>query len=118
MVKRKNKNMDWDDWDDAPDATEIPTGDDKQFQVYLRDFVIEEKVTAFQNTYTPAPDGMDDRSEYVEVFDDARLRQYFKAYVCGLGDPLKLYIEDLKLAGFRMRVSITGKPCLFVIRKA
>ena len=115
--KRKNKNQDWDDWEDAPSADEIPTGNGDAFQVHLSDYVIPEKVAAFVSTYDPAPPGMDDTSEYVETFDDARLRSYFKAYVCGLGDPLKLYIEDLKLAGFRMQVSVTGKPCIFAIRK-
>ena len=117
MGKKKRKQMDWDDWEDAPSPDEIPQGNGDAFQVHLSDYKIDEKVAAFQAAYAPAPEGMDDTSEYVEVYDDARLRQYFKAYVCGLGDPLKLYIEDLKLAGFRMRVSVTGKPCLFVIRK-
>lgn len=117
MSKKRKKQQDWEDWEDAPTADEIPMGNGDQFQVHLSDYVIEEKVAAFINTYTPAPDGMDDTSEYVETFDDAKLRQYFKAYVCGLGDPLKLYIEDLKMAGFRMQVSVTGKPCIFAIRK-
>ena len=116
--RRKNKNQDWDDWEDAPSPDEIPMGNEDAFQVHLSDYVIQEKVAAFVNSYAPAPDEMDDTSEYVEVFDDARLRSYFKAYVCGLGDPLKLYIEDLKMAGFRMRISVTGKPCLMVIMKA
>ena len=117
MAKKKKKQYDYDDWDDAPSADEIPTGNGDAFQVHLSDYVIPEKVAAFQSAFAPAPEGMDDTSEYVEVFDDARLRTYFKAYVCGLGDPLKLYIEDLKLAGFRMQVSVTGKPCIFAIRK-
>ena len=38
--------------------------------------------------------------------------------VCGLGDPLKLYIEDLVMAGFRMDISVaTGEPCVFARRK-
>lgn len=117
-IRRKNKRLDdVDDWDDEPTSApgEVTAGD--AFQVHLSDYVIEEKVAAFVNTYAPAPDGMDDTSEYVEVFDDARLRSYFKAYPCGLGDPLKLYVEDLKLAHFRMKVSVTGKPCIFAIRK-
>ena len=116
--RRKNKNRDWDDWEDEPDDVAVAEGNGDQFQVHLEDYVIKEKVSAFVNSYAPAPEGMDDTSEYVEVFDDARLRQYFKAYPCGLGDPLKLYVEDLIMAGFRMRVSVTGKPCIFAIRKA
>lgn len=117
MDKKRKKQYDYDDWEDAPSADEIPMGNGDAFQVHLTDYVIPEKVSAFQSAFAPAPEGMDDTSEYVEVFDDARLRTYFKAYVCGLGDPLKLYIEDLKLAGFRMQVSVTGKPCIFAIRK-
>ena len=116
MAKRKKKG-DQEDWDDAPTAQDLQDANGDAFQVHLSDYVIPEKVTAFINTYTPAPDGMDDTSEYVEVFDDACLRTYFKAYPCGLGDPLKLYIQDLKASGFRMRVSVTGKPCIFTIRK-
>lgn len=114
--KKKNKNQDWDDWDDAPDVSDLQP-EVEVAKVSLSDFKIDEKVTAFVNTYVPAPQGMDDTSEYVETFDDARLRSYFKAYVCGLGDPLKLYVDDLKMKGFRMQVSVTGKPCIFAIRK-
>lgn len=117
MTSRRKK-LDLDDWDDEPTAQDLQSAEPGDaFQVHLSDYVIEEKVAAFVNTYAPAPDGMDDTSEYVEVFDDARLRSYFKAYPCGLGDPLKLYVEDLKLAHFRMKVSVTGKPCIFAIRK-
>ena len=42
----------------------------------------------------------------------------FKATVCGLGDPLKIYIEELKLGGFHMAMSMaTGEPCIFARRK-
>ena len=113
--RRKNKRLDdVDDWDDEPTSApgEVTAGD--AFQVHLSDYVIEEKVAAFVNTYAPAPEGMDDTSEYVEVFDDARLRELFKAYVCSLGDPLSLYVDDLKMAGFQMVCSIvTGEPCIF-----
>lgn len=117
MAKKRKKQQEWEDWDDAPTAQDLQDASGDAFQVHLSDYVIPEKVTAFVNTYTPAPDNMDDTSEYVEVFDDAKLRSYFKAYPCGLGDPLKLYVEDLMLAGFRMRVSVTGDPCIFAIIK-
>jgi hypothetical protein len=117
MSKKRKKQQDWDDWDDAPDVSDLQP-EVEVAKVSLSDFKIDEKVTAFVNTYVPAPQGMDDTSEYVETFDHARLRSYFKAYVCGLGDPLKLYIDDLKMKGFRMQVSVTGKPCIFAIRKA
>ena len=112
--RRKNKNQDWDDWEDAPDDTMVAEGNGDQFQVHLEDYVIKEKVSAFVRHYVPCHEGDDG----YEQFDDARLREMFKAYVCGLGDPLKLYIEDLQMAGFKMECSIaTGEPCVFARRK-
>ncbi len=114
MTKRKNSSFD--DWDDSPSPDLSP--DVEVAKVSLRDFLIPEKVAAFVSAYSPAPPELDDSSSLVESFDDSRLREFFKAYVCGLGDPLSLYLEDLKMAGFRMRVSLaTGEPCLFVVRK-
>jgi len=53
-----------------------------------------------------------------EQFDDIRLREIFKATVCGLGDTLKLYMEDLRMAGFQMEISVaTGEPCIFARRR-
>ena len=82
--------------------------------VTLRDFMVPEKVNAFVHSYEPC----DEFTPGAERFDDARLREYFKAYVCPLGDPLSLYIEDLKLADFRMVTSVaTNIPCIFARRK-
>lgn len=114
MPKRKNNHPD--DWDDDDSAGFTP--DVEVAKVSLGDFIVTEKVAAFVAAYKPAPEGWDDTYESVETFDDARLREFFKAYVCGLGDPLALYIEDLMLAGFRMKVSMaTGEPCIFAVRK-
>ena len=111
--KRKQKNQDWDDWEDEPDVQELQP-DVEVAKVSLRDFIVPEKVSAFVNGYAPCNEGDDG----YEQFDDARLREVFKAYVCGLGDPLKLYIEDLQMAGFRMQCSMaTGEPCVFARRK-
>ena len=64
--------------------------------------------------YAPCREGDDG----YEQFDDARLREVFKAYVCSLGDPLALYVEDLQMAGFQMACSMaTGEPCIFARRK-
>ena len=112
--KRKNKNQDWDDWEDAPDDTMVAEGNGDQFQVHLSDYVIPEKVSAFVRCYAPCSEW----DEGAESFDEAQLRDFFKATVCGLGDPLKLYIEDLVMAGFRMDISVaTGEPCVFARRK-
>ena len=115
MGKRKKKQMDYDDWEDAPDDAMVAEGNGDQFQVHLSDYVIEEKVAAFVKAYKPC----NEFDPGCEAFDEARLRDFFKATVCGLGDPLKLYLEDLKMAGFRMEVSeMTGDPCIFVVRGA
>lgn len=112
--KRKNKNQDWDDWEDAPDDTMVAEGNGDQFQVHLEDYVIKEKVQAFCRAYEPCQE----LDEGYEQFNDAHLRQLFKATVCGLGDPLKIYIEELKLGGFHMAMSMaTGEPCIFARRK-
>ena len=80
----------------------------------LSDFIIEEKVDAFCNGYEPCDEFDDD----AVAFTDQHLREVFKAYVCPLGDPLKLYMEELKLAGFRMVVSVaTAQLTLFARRK-
>lgn len=80
----------------------------------LSDFIIEEKVDAFCNGYEPCDEFDDD----AVAFTDQLLREVFKAYVCPLGDPLKLYMEELKLAGFRMVVSVaTAELTLFARRK-
>jgi len=115
VKKRKQKNQDWDDWEDAPDDTMVAEGNGDQFQVHLSDYVIEEKVAAFVSAYKPC----NEFDPSYEAFDEARLRDFFKATVCGLGDPLKLYIEDLKMANFRMVVSqATGELTIFVLPKA
>ncbi len=130
--RRKQKNQDWesfDNFDDFLDAVEKRArkktegdegGDDGSLEpdvekISLRDFVVEQKISAFINGYVPCKEG----DTGYEQFDDARLREVFKAYVCGLGDPLKLYIDDLVMAGFKMECSmLTGEPCIFARRKA
>ena len=108
-MTKKKRNM---DWDDDPAGQELMPEVEVE-KVSLRDFIVPAKVTAFVHGYAPCHEGDDG----YEQFDDARLREVFKAYVCSLGDPLKLYVDDLKMKGFRMQVSVTGKPCIFAIRK-
>ena len=80
----------------------------------LSDFIIEEKVDAFCNGYEPCDEFDDD----AVAFTDQHLREVFKAYVCPWGDPLKLYMEELKMAGFCMVVSVaTAQLTLFARRK-
>ena len=113
--KRKQKNQDWDDWEDAPDDVDVAQGNGDAFQVHLSDYVIPEKVSAFVRAYRPC----NEFDPGYESFDEAQLRDFFKATVCGLGDPLKLYIDDLKMAGFRMDISVaTGEPTIFAVRRS
>lgn len=114
MGKKKKKLQDFYDWEDAPDDEAVADGNGDAFQVHLSDYVIPEKVWAFTRYYKPC-------KEYdpgYESFDEARLRDFFKATVCGLGDPLKLYIEELAGSGFRMEVSeLTGELTIFAVHK-
>ena len=110
MSKRKKQMM---DWDDDPVGQELMPEVEVE-KVSLRDFVVEAKVSAFVHGYVPCNEGDDG----YEQFDDARLREVFKAYVCTLGDPLALYMEDLQMAGFKMEISMaTGEPCVFARRR-
>lgn len=110
MSKKRKKQYDYDDWDDVPDDVDVAQGNGDAFQVHLSDYVIPEKVSAFVRAYKPC----NEFDPGYESFDESRLRDFFKATVCGLGDPLRLYIEDLKMADFKMTVSVaTGEPCIF-----
>ena len=116
MTKRKKKQYDeydsYQDYEDEQSAMEA--AQPEVAKVSLTDFMVPEKVSAFVRDYEPC----DEFDPGAERFDDGKLREYFKAYVTGLGDPLGLYIEDLKLDGFRMITSLaTDKPAIFARRK-
>lgn len=132
MSKKRKIKDGWeqfDNYDDFLDAVEknarrSSEGDDEDggvvepevAKISLRDFIVPAKVTAFVHSYAPCNEG----DPGYEQFDDSRLREVFKAYVCGLGDPLKLYIEDLQMANppFVMTCSMaTGEPCIFARKK-
>ena len=110
--KRKKKQYgDYDSYDEYEDEQSAMEAEQPEVaKVSLDDFVIKEKVRAFQHDYEPC----DEFDAGAERFGDGELRTYFKAYVTGLGDPLALYIGDLKLAGFRMVTSLANnKPAIF-----
>ena len=112
MSRKKKQTMDWDD--DGGMQELMPEVEVEK--VSLRDFIVPAKVSAFVKGYVPCREGDDG----YEQFDDARLREVFKAYVCSLGDPLRLYIEDLQLANppFVMTCSmVTGEPCIFARKR-
>lgn len=115
MPRRKKKQYDYDSYDEyEDDQSAIDAAQPEVEHVSKEDFTIDEKVSAFVKDYEPC----DEFDAGAERFGDAELRMFFKGFVHGLGDPLKLYMEDLKLAGFRMSVSLaTGRPCIFARRK-
>lgn len=82
---------------------------DGQAEVTLQDFVIPAKIEAFGNQYEPQNHWTDG----CEVFNDARLREYFKAIVCPLGDPLSLYLQELGYKGFHMQNDESGEPVIY-----
>ena len=115
MPRRKKKNFDDWDYQDMPDEQDMADLLQPEVEkVSLEDFCVMEKVSAFCRAYMPCREGDDG----YEQFDDARLREVFKAIPCGLGDPLKVYMEQLKLlGGFTMEMSMLGEPCIFARRK-
>lgn len=116
MTRKKRKQFDdYDSYQDyEDDQSAMEAAQPEVAKVSLVDFVIKEKVSAFVRDYEPC----DEFDAGAEMFDDGRLREYFKAYVCGLGDPLALYIEDLKMASFKMVTSVaTDEPAIFARRK-
>lgn len=80
----------------------------------LEDFIIPQKLHAFTEAYAP----VDKERLASDIFDDAKLRTFFKAYPCSLGDPLVLYLGALEMKGYKMRVAASGEPALFVVEKA
>lgn len=82
---------------------------DEQVEVTLQDFVIPAKIEAFGIQYEPQNHWTDG----CEVFNDARLREYFKAIVCPLGDPLSLYLQELGYKGFHMQNDESGEPVIY-----
>ena len=93
MGRRKKKPYDYDGYEDYLDEEAMAEQAQPEVaKVSLKDFMVPEKVSAFVNDYEPC----DEFDPGAERFDDGRLREYFKAYVCGLGDPLSLYIEPWK----------------------
>ena len=79
---------------------------DEQAEVTLQDFVIPAKIEAFGKQFEP----LDHWTEDCEVFNDARLREYFKAIVCPLGDPLSLCLQEEGYTGFHIQHDERGEP--------
>lgn len=81
--------------------------------VTIEDFIIPQKIRAFSEAYQ----NVEEERFATLIFDEKRLRDFFKAFPCSLGDPLKGYLERLETLGFRMQVCTAGEPAIFVIEK-
>lgn len=89
--------------------------EETQSEVTLSDFIVPQKIVAFCDAFEPADIYRLDGE--LEIFTDYRLRSYFKAVPCQLGDPLSIYIERLENQGFKMRDTILGEPAILCKRK-
>ena len=77
----------------------------------IDDFYLPHKIQAFNDAYMPK----DEETLQSETFTEARLREFFKAYVLpGVGDPLSLYLDALAAHGFHMSVTMAGEPAIIV----
>lgn len=76
----------------------------------LINFYMEDKAAQFIIKYEPC----NERDPMAMRFTDSKLRSYFKAYVCTNGDPLKIYMMRLRLAGFYYATDVTGELVLIV----
>lgn len=80
----------------------------------LEDFYIDEKVQAFCDKYRHVKE----QTFASEVFNEEKLREFFKAYVIpSHGDPLKIYITELRYRGYEMSVSLSGELAIIVEEK-
>lgn len=75
-------------------------------------FVIPQRVKAFAETYQPCQEKI-----ATETFDETRLRNFFKAWPTGLGDPLSIYLGMLESYQFRLTVGRTGDLAIFVTER-
>ena len=79
----------------------------------ILDFVAVQKVNAFCKRYEPVT-----HQDYdTEVYNEIRLRNFFKADVCPYGDPLTVYLDILEQRGYTMTVSLQDEPVILVKEK-
>lgn len=89
-----------------------PYDEAKEQGTTLEAFIMPQKVEAFKDAYQPCAENL-----ATEIFDETRLRNFFKAWLTSLGDPLVLYLRDLEDAGFKLRVGRIGEPAIFVTER-
>ena len=76
----------------------------------ILDFVAVQKVDAFCKRYEPVS-----HQDYdTEVYNEIRLRNFFKADVCPYGDPLTVYLDILERRGYTMTISLQDEPAILV----
>lgn len=76
----------------------------------LINFYVANRAAAFIEHYQPC----DENDLGAERISEIRLRSLLKAYVCNVGDPLKLYMLQLKMAGYSFSIDITGEEVMYV----
>ena len=104
MSKQSKKN------NGQPARASLPT-EEAGAGASLSDFVIPNKVEAFCRCYKPVTSP----TEMVEVFTDTKLRQFFNAWTCPIGDPLIEYLCMLRAQGFVMTADpATSEPAIVV----
>jgi hypothetical protein len=79
----------------------------------LEMFVFQEKIDAFKEHYIPCPTP----SYNTEYFDEIKLRRFFQASLMFAGDPLTIYVQRLKEAGFKMVVGPMQEPVIYVTER-
>ena len=88
---------------------------DEENRVTIDDFVIPQKVEAFAANYCVSTGA--ERAGAI-VFDDARLRRFFAAYVVpGIGDPLIAYLDLLSRRGYQLSVTDDDELGIVVTRR-
>lgn len=84
---------------------------DETEKVTILDFVIPEKIDAFCREYT----FVGKFQEGCTMYNDSKLREFFKAYVCPHGDPLQWYVSQLAERGYYLTVDILPEPAIYVM---
>ena len=111
--RRKDELMEAGDRDlmEVRDDEERRPATTEQKGVTLDDYYMPQKVAAFCSRYLQA----DEQTMQTEVFTEARLREFFKAYpIIMVGDPLTKYLDALAAHGITMQVTLTGEPAIIV----
>lgn len=76
----------------------------------LINFYVGNRASAFIEHYQPC----DENDVGAERISEIRLRALLKAYVCNVGDPLKLYVLQLRMAGYCFHIDVTGEQVMYV----